>query len=457
MGLLSIVKNSFKEPSIRRKILMTLLLILIFRVGCFIPVPGLQEGALSSLAGNGIFQFMDLITGGAMNNVSLFAMGISPYINASIIIQLLTVAIPAFERWQKEGPEGRKRLSRITKYTAIGLALFQAIMMCLNMGNGSYFSTAFGEGFFGKAFIYSIVVLSFVAGTCFLTWLGDKITEVGIGNGISMLIFAGIIARAPEWIAQIISIAATGAYDGTTVAEKLYYRIPLVVLVVLVFAAVIVASVWMEVGERRLGVVYAQRVVGRKIMGGQKSYIPLKVNSAGVLPIIFAMSLLQFPITIAQLIYNIFKTSGKAYSWLSDFNGGWVYIVIYALLIVGFTFFYNMVYFDPKEYANNIINNGGQLTEIKTSNRKTTAEYIGKVQNHLTWFGSLFLAVLAILPSILGKICDYIPGIDASGLELWLGGTSILIMVGVAMETVNTLEAELMMRHYKSGKGGFLG
>ena len=459
MGLLNIVVKSFKEPSIRKKILMTLLLILIFRVGCFIPVPGLASGALSGLAGSGLFSFMDLIGGGAMSNVSLFAMGISPYINASIIIQLLTVAIPAFEKWQKEGPEGRKRLSKITKYTAAGLALFQAIMLYINMRNSGaqYFTTDFGTGFMANALVFLFVIVSFVAGTSFLTWLGDKITEVGIGNGISMLIFAGIIARAPVWIGNIISIAATGGVksnDGSTtvVADPLYLRIPLVVAVVLVFLVVIVSVVWMEAGERRLGVVYSQRVVGRKIMGGQKSYIPLKVNSAGVLPIIFAMSLLQFPVTIASLI----KANGKVATALSSFNGTWWYILLYAVLIVAFTFFYNMVYFDPKEYANNLINNGGQLTEIKTNSRKVTAEYIGRIQHRLTWFGSIFLAVLATLPSILGKVCDYIPGINAGSLELWLGGTSILIMVGVALETINTLEAQLMMRHYKSGKGGFL-
>lgn len=454
MGFWSIIKNSFKEPSVRKKILMTVLLIVIFRIGCFIPVPGLQKGALDSLAGAGIFKFMDLITGNAMSNVSLFAMGISPYINASIIIQLLTVAIPTFERWSKEGPEGRKKINKMTKYAAVILAIFQAVMLYINMNRGgNYFAQEFNNGFFGKSFVFLLITMSFIAGASFLTWLGDRITEVGIGNGISMIIFAGIVARAPEWISQIVSIAATGEYRGMAVAKKLGYRIPLVIAVVAIFAFVIIAVVWMELGERRLGVVYSQRVVGRKIMGGQKSYIPLKVNSAGVLPIIFAMSLLQFPLTIASFI----NSSGKAASKLTQFNNTWWYILLYAALIVGFTFFYNMVYFDPKEYANNLINQGGQLTEIKTNSRKTTAQYIGKIQNKLTWFGSFFLAVLALLPSILGKVCDAIKGIDVSSLDLWLGGTSMLILVGVALETVRTLEAQLMMRHYKSGKGGFLG
>ncbi|MBQ7446301.1 MAG: preprotein translocase subunit SecY [Clostridia bacterium] len=453
MGLWSIIVKSFNEPSIRKKILMTLLLIIIFRIGCFIPVPGISANALSSLSGSGLGQFWDLLTGGAMTNASLFAMGISPYINASIIIQLLTVAIPAFEKWQKEGPEGRKRLSRITKYTAVALGLFQAIMLYVNMSRTpETFTTDLGSGFFAKALVFLLVVLSFVAGTMFLTWLGDKITEVGIGNGISMLIFAGIISRAPQYVGQIISIAITGSYNNQDVAKDLYLRIPFLVIVVLVFVAEIFAVVWMESGERRLGVMYSQRVVGRKVMGGQKSYIPLKVNSAGVLPIIFAMSLIQFPGTIASLI----DSSSDAAKFLSDFNNTWWYILIYALLIIGFTFFYNMVYFDPKEYANNIIQNGGQLTEVRTSNRKVTAKYIGKIQNRLTWFGSIFLAILAILPNVLGKICEMI-GITVGSLNLWLGGTSILIMVGVALETVRTLETQLMMRHYKAGKGGFLG
>ena len=461
MGLWSIIVKSFKEPTIRKKIFMTLLLILIFRIGCFIPVPGIGANALEGLTGTGLGQFWDLLTGGAMSNASLFAMGISPYINASIIIQLLTVAIPAFEKWQKEGPEGRKRLSRITKYTAAGLALFQAIMLYINMKSGNVTLARGFEGTGGTILLFLFIVLSFVAGTSFLTWLGDKITEVGIGNGISMLIFAGIIARAPQWIGNLFQIAINGGQstDSTTgapiyVAKEWYQRTLLLFFVILIFLVVIVSVVWMESGERRLGVVYAQRVVGRKVMGGQKSYIPLKVNSAGVLPIIFAMSLLQFPGTIASLINN---QSAAAQWFANSFTNQWWYIVLYALLIIGFTFFYNMVYFDPKEYANNIIQNGGQLTEVRSSNRKATAQYIGKIQRRLTWFGSIFLAILAILPNVLGKICDVIPGINPGSLNLWLGGTSILIMVGVALETVRTLETQLMMRHYKAGKGGFLG
>ncbi len=451
--------NAWKVEDIRKKIVFTLFIILLYRIGAAIPVPYINKELLGQYfqsASNTMFGLLNVMSGSALSQATVFALSIQPYINASIIIQLLTVAIPAFERWQKEGPEGRKKISRITKYTAVALALFQAVMLYINMHNQSaaYFTTAFGTGFFAEAIVFLLIVFSFVAGTSVLTWLGDKISEVGIGNGISMLIFAGIVARAPQWIGNVISIAAKGTdVNGIEVAKKLYLRIPLVIAVVAIFAAVLIAIVWMELAERRLGVVYSQRVVGRKIMGGQKSYIPLKVNSAGVLPIIFAMSLLQFPLTIASFINN----SGKVTQGLQSFNNTWWYIILYAVLIVGFTFFYNMVYFDPKEYANNIINNGGQLTEIKTNSRKTTAQYIKKIQNRITWFGSIFLAVLAILPSILGKVCGYIKGIEVGSLELWLGGTSMLILVGVALEIVRTLEAQLMMRHYKGGKGGFLG
>jgi len=453
MGLLSIIKNALKEPALRKKILMTVLLIVIFRIGCFIPVPGLNENALSGLAGTGMFQFMDLITGGAFENVSLFAMGISPYINASIIIQLLTVAIPALERLQKEGPEGRKKIATITKYTAIGLALFQAIMLFVNLNvSGDNFTGEFGSNWLSNTMIFMLVVISFTAGTAVLTWLGEKITDVGIGNGISVIIFAGIVARAPDALIALGNIAIKGEVNGTTVAKNVAIRIVLLLAIVLVFLAVIVAVVWMEAGERRLAVQYSQRVVGRKLMGGQKSYIPLKVNSTGVLPIIFAMSLLQFPVTIAS-----FFGASKATSALNNFNNTWWYLLLYAVLIVGFTFFYNMVYFDPKEYANNLINNGGQILEIRTTNRKATAEYIGKISKRITWFGSIFLAVLATFPGVLGKICDLIPGLkNVSSLNLWFGGTSVIILVGVALETIRQLEAQLLMRHYKSGKGGFL-
>ncbi|MBQ8435653.1 MAG: preprotein translocase subunit SecY [Oscillospiraceae bacterium] len=462
MGLIQVIKNAFKVPELRKKLFMTLVLILIFRIGCFIPVPGLSGDALTGLAGSGLFQFMDIISGGAFENVSLFAMGISPYINASIIMQLLTVAIPYFEKLQKEGEEGRKKLNKITRFVSVALAIFQAIMLYINLINsGSYFTDTFGTSFWAKAFLCVTMILSFTAGTAILVWLGEKITEVGIGNGISVLIFAGIVARAPDAFISLYNIIRYGTTDGsyyasatsgTAISDKLYVTIPFVLAVVLVFLAVIIAVVWMEGGERRLPVQYAKRVVGRKMLGGQSTHIPLKVNSSGVLPIIFAMSLLQFPVTIASFI----NSNSKVTTALNDFADTWWYLLLYAALIVGFTFFYNIVYFDPKEIANNLKNNGGTIIGTSLRPGKPTADYIKGISTRITWFGAFFLAVLAVFPSLLQKILTLFNG-NLGNFNMWFGGTSVLILVGVAIETVRQLEAQLLMRHYKGGKGGFLG
>ena len=454
-GFFGIFVNAWKVPELRKKLLMTLLLIIIFRIGCFIAVPGLDRTALSQLAGSGLFNFMDVLSGGAMNNVSLFAMGISPYINASIIMQLLTIAIPALERWQKEeGEEGRKKINRITKYLAIGLGLFQAIMLFVNIYNKGQGSSNFGlivDGPFGWVLAFSLMVLTFTAGTAILMWLGDKITEVGIGNGISMIIFAGILANGRNLAVSVYNfIRAIDPSTGTT--SEVYSKIPLVgriisiVILGIIFLAVIVAVVWMDSGERRIPVQYAKRVVGRKVYGGQNTHIPLKVNSAGVLPIIFAMSVLQFPITIVGMI----NASGKAYKGLSEFMNTWWYILIYAILIIAFTFFYNMLYFDPVDIANNLKNNGGFVPGLRPG--RATSDYIKNASRRITWFGAIFLAILAIFPSVVQKILVLFNEGFSGMSGLWIGGTSVLILVGVAVETVRQLESQLLMRHYK----GFL-
>ena len=449
-----IIKNAIKVPELRKKLLMTLLLILIFRIGCHIAVPGLDREALSSLAGSGLFNFMDILSGGAMQNVSLFAMGISPYINASIIIQLLTIAIPALERMQKEeGEEGRKKLNRITRYLAIGLGLFQAVMLFINIYNrgtgAGNFSLIFDNGF-GWVLAFMLLVFSFTAGTSILMWLGEKITEVGIGNGISILIFAGIVANAPTAFTTlwnfVVNAQASSSSGAVNITIPLYARIIVTVLLILVFVAVIVACVWMDGAERRIPVQYAKRVVGRKIYGGQNTHIPLKVNSAGVLPIIFAMSILQFPSTIASFINN----EGAVAKWLNNAQGTWWYLIIYALLIVGFTFFYNMLYFDPVEMANNLKKNGGFVPGLRPG--KATSDYIKTSSRRITWFGAIFLAILAILPSMLQLISSLFNAQFKYIGSLWIGGTSVLILVGVAIETVRQLESQLLMRHYK----GFL-
>ena len=447
MKTLEVIKNAFRVPELRKKILMTLLLIVIFRVGCHIAVPGLTSDALSSLSGNGLFRFMDLLTGGAFQQVSLFSLGISPYINASIIIQLLTVAIPALERLSKEGgEEGRKKINQITRYVAVGLALFQSIMLYFNI-QGSTINLFAPSGKFDLN-TFLIVVIAFSAGTTFLMWLGEKITEVGIGNGISMLIFAGIVANIPSVTMKLWNYMFGTADQRLSKSTAL--NISVVVVLLLIFLAVIVAVVWMEGGERKIPVQYAKRVVGRKIYGGQNTHIPLKVNSSGVLPIIFAMSMLQFPPTIVAFMGKSNATKGFA-GFINNFSKGdsWWYVLVYALLIVAFTFFYNIVYFDPNDIANNLKKNGGFVPGIRPG--QPTADFIKKSSHKLTWFGAIFLAVLAVLPSIVQIISGYFSK-DIAKVELWFGGTTVLILVGVALETVKQLEAQLLMRNYK----GFL-
>ena len=432
MKMFEVIKNAFRVPELRKKILMTLLLIVIFRAGCFIAIPGLNAEAHAALAGNGLFRFMDLLTGGAFQQVSLFSLGISPYINASIIIQLLTVAIPALERLSKEGgEEGRQKITQITRYVTVGLALFQSIMLYFNI-QGSTINLFAPTGKFDFN-TFMIVIVAFTAGTVFLMWLGEKITEVGIGNGISMLIFAGIVANAPGaartlW-GYIFGIKGSTAAHGGRLSGSTALNISVVVALIIVFLAVIIAVVWMEGGERRIPVQYAKRVVGRKIYGGQNTHIPLKVNSSGVLPIIFAMSMLQFPATIVAFIGKSNATKG--------FAG------------VLFTFFYNIVYFDPNDMANNLKKNGGFVPGIRPG--QPTADFIKTSSRRLTWFGSIFLAVLAVFPTVIQIISSYFSK-EIGSVNLWFGGTTVLILVGVALETVKQLEAQLLMRNYK----GFL-
>ena len=445
MKFKDIIINAFHVKELRKKLFMTLLLIIIFRVGCFIPVPGLTEGAFSELANNGMFKLYDMLSGGAFQQVSLFAMTISPYINASIIVQLLTVAIPIFERWQKEGPEGRKKLSKVTKIITLILALFQSVMMYFNIkGSGAILNLFAANGEF-DIFSFLLVVLSFTAGTSVLMWLGEKITETGIGNGISMIIFAGIVAGAPSAAVMLYNIIV-----GNEITSVLPVRIIYVVAILVVFLAVIIAVVWVEGGERRIPVQYAKRVVGRKVYGGQNTNIPIKVNSSGVLPIIFAMSMLQFPATIVAFIGKSSSTTGFT-GFINSFSQGqgWGYIIVYALLIVGFTFFYNIVYFDPVDIANNLKKNGGFVPGLRPG--APTAEYIKKASTRVTWFGAMFLAILAVAPSLLQKIISYFSA-DIASINLWFGGTTVLILVGVALETVRQLESQLLMRNYK----GFL-
>ncbi len=427
--MFKILKNAWGISELRKKMLYTLLLLVIFRFGSVIPVPWLESAALASWVaqgGNTIFNIMDMFSGGAFSQATIFAMGISPYINSSIIIQLLTVAIPALERLSKEGEEGRKKISKITRYFTVVLAFVQGAGLYIGLNNAQAVTNP-------SVFTFFVIVLSFTAGTAFLMWLGEEITEKGIGNGISMIIFAGIVSRIPH-----MAMAVWQTFVGGTTKNYL------AILLILIFAVLIIAFVVLfNNGERRIPVQYAKRVVGRKMYGGQSTHIPIKVTMAGVMPIIFAMSLLAFPSTVVSLV-SPNATTGFAGWILRFFNQTNIwYAVIYFVLIVGFTYFYTAITFNPIEVANNMKQNGGFVPGIRPG--KPTSEFIAKVLSRITLVGAFFLGIIAILPIVLALI-------DPRLASISIGGTSLLIVVGVALETVKQMESQMLMRHYK----GFL-
>jgi len=424
------IRNAWKIPDLRKRILYTVAMLIVFRIGSYIPTPGLDAKAFSALldmAGS-LGGFLNIVSGGAFKVASIFAMSISPYINASIIMQLLTVAIPALERLQKEGEEGRKIIQQYVRYGAVILGLVQAIAL--------YFTVLPHNGVIdgGSVWSFLTIVFTFTAGTAFLMWLGEQITENGIGNGISMIIFAGIVSRAPDAVTALI------AYYQAERFGKGILGILAILGILVMFVAVIAAVIWVQQAERRIPIQYAKRVVGRKMYGGQSTHLPIKVNLAGVIPIIFAMSIMMLPSTVITMFFansdnwfvNLFKNPEKSP----------LYIIIYALLILFFTFFYSVIQFNPVEIANNMKKNGGFIPGYRPG--KATSDYITKVLNRITWFGGLFLALVTIAPIILGNVTN-IPGI-------WFGGTAVLILVGVALDTVQAIESQMLMRHYK----GFL-
>ena len=436
------IKNALKTPDVRKKLLYTLLLIVIFRLGCYITVPGVDTFTLNEYmnsANNGMVSLIDLISGGAFSRFSIFAMSISPYITASIVIQLLGMVIPSLERLAKEGgEEGRKKMNRYTKILTVFLALIEGLGIYLSYrSSGIFIDTGFMTGF--------TVVISLMAGTALLMWLGDEITNKGIGNGISIIIFVGIISGLPGAVITIWNlIMGAGAFSTTGL---------LISLGIIIGALILVAAVvFVQQAERRVPVQYSKRVVGRKMVGAQNTHIPLKLVMAGVMPIIFASSFLTFPAMIIQMfIPDIASQTGF---WATIYNFsiasstssvGWGYTIanalVYLLLIVGFTFFYTYATFNPAEVSNNIKRNGGFIPGIRAG--KPTTDYLSSIISKLTWFGGLYLAIIAIIPMLV----RFIPNVD-----LAFGGTSILIVVGVALETIQQLESQLVMRHYK----GFL-
>ena len=427
-NMVASVRNAWKIPDLRKKILMTVLMLLIFRLGTHIPVPGLSSAALKDLAqgGSSLFGFLNIISGGAFQNASIFAMSIGPYITASIIIKLLTIAIPKLEQLSKEGEHGKKIMAEWTRYGAVILGFIQASALYVGIRN-----VVTVRNFWS----YITVTLTFTAGTAFLMWLGEQINEYGIGNGISLLIFAGIVSRLPDGVMILY-----GYLIGGTLGEGVIGYI-VILLILLVSVAMIALVVFVQEAERRIPVQYAKKVVGRKMYGGQSSHIPIKVNVSGVMPIIFAMSIMTFPPTIINLIWGNSET-GPFLTYLKHIQEKPWFTVAYALLVMFFTFFYTMIAFNPIELANNIRKNGGFVPGIRPG--KPTSDYITKVLNRITWFGALFLALITVLPSLLQTFTKI--------TNVWFGGTSLLIMVGVALETVKQIESQMLMRHYK----GFL-
>ena len=421
------IRNAWKIVDLRKKLIYTLVMLVIFRLGSRIPVPLLDPSQMSQLFSgeNSMFGFIDIVSGGAFQNATIFAMGITPYINSSIIMQLLCVAIPALERMQHEGEDGRKKIAQIMRYGTVVLALIQAI--------GLYFLIKSYNAVTTPGFGSAVVIIStFTAGTAFLMWLGEQITEKGVGNGISLIIFAGIVSRLPSMFTSLYAYVEGGTLNWIMVAA-------IVVFMLLVVAFVVM----MNEAERRLPVQYAKRVVGRKMYGGQSTHIPIKVAGAGVIPIIFAMSIMAFPGTIASFFGKSASSGGFWGAFLWVFSGqSWVYAVLYFLLIIFFTYFYTAIQFNPIEMSNNMKKNGGFIPGIRPG--RPTSDYIANTLSKVTLAGAFFLGIIAVIPIFMNL------GLHISNFSI--GGTSLLIVVGVALETVKGIESQMLMRHYK----GFL-
>ena len=418
------LKNAWKIADLRKKILYTLGMLLVYRLLCFVPTPGIDLATVQArVAGLDLLNFINMMTGSNMAEFNIMAMGITPYINASIIMQLLCVAIPKLEEMQKQGEEGQKKIAQITRYVTIGLGFVQAV--ALSMGLGASQDATFVS--------YLTIGFCLAAGTAIAMWMGERITENGIGNGISLLIFAGIIANIAKYVAAAIySMFQPGAISGGLVNVWAYVAVLVLSLVL------ITAVVFIDRGERRIPVQYAKRMVGRKMYGGQSTHIPLRINSSGVLPLIFASAIMQFPSTILA-----FFPQSSAYTWWStyvSYTSFW-YQLIFALMILGFTFFYSSITFNPGEISRNIQNNGGMIPGIRQG--KPTADFIAKISRRITLFGAIFLAVLATIPTLISGL---------AGLSLPFAASSLLIAVSVALETTRQLESQMTMRHYK----GFL-
>jgi preprotein translocase subunit SecY len=441
--------NVFRIPDLRRRVLFTLGLLAVYRVGAYIPTPGIDTDKFEQFflrnASGGFLGYFDLFSGGMLRRMTIFALGITPYITASIILQLLTVVIPTLDKLQKEGELGRRKITQWTRYLTVALAILQSfgIAFALQSSDGNFVLNP------GPIFIM-LTCLTFTAGSAFIMWLGEQITDRGIGNGMSLIIFVGIVVGLPQAIQNI--------YQNTFVTHQ--WPVLQMVIILIIMVAVVAFIVLVERGERRIPVQYAKRVIGRKMMGGQSTHLPLKVNAGGVIPIIFASSLLALPQTFLQ--FPAFKNS----PWLSSMLGSLgsaepLYYLVYTLLIVFFCFFYISIIFNPNEAADNMRKYGGFIPGIRPG--KNTAEYMDKILSKITVVGGLYLSILSIIPMVMisgirlqrlplvGNFIDaHFPRwlLDGLGVTFFFGGTSLLIVVGVAMDTVNQIEAQLIMRHY---------
>jgi len=415
--VLETIRNAWKIADLRKKILYTLFMLLVYRVLCFIPTPGVNLANVQAAMQNSSFlEYMSTMTGSQLSQFTIMAMGITPYINASIIMQLLAVVFPKLEALQKEGEEGRKKIAQITRYVTVGLGFVQAVALAIGLGAAS-----------GAWYNYVTVGICLAAGTALAMWIGEQINDKGIGNGISLLIFAGIVANLSS---QIFIHFRSFSLGGVNIWQTL--------TVLVVSLVMIVGVVLVDMGERRIPVQYAKRMQGRKMYGGQSTHIPLKVNSSGVLPLIFASALMQFP----AMIIGALPETNKVHIWWNGFYGTSAgYIIVFALLILGFTFFYNSISFNPIEISKNLQQNGGMIPGIRQG--KPTSDFIAKISSRITLFGALFLALLATLPTIFWGLV---------GVSLPLVASSLLIAVSVAIETMRQLESQMTMRHYK----GFL-
>lgn len=427
-------RNAWKVPELRKKILYTLLIILIFRIGCHVPVPFMDPDVISNMFADGNFlSYMNILSGGALSQGTLFSLSIQPYINASIIVQLLTYALPPLENLQKEGESGRKKLQKITSFVSLAIAAVMAYAYFLTLRNAGALNYTAG---FAGVFTGAVIVLALIAGASLVIWLGNSVNEKGIGNGISIILFAGIVSRGPSAILNMFTNAESN--------PSLYIAIPIVLLV---FVFMIGFIVFMNESERRIPIQYAKRVVGRKQYGGQSSYIPVKIAMSGVMPIIFAMAIMSLPSTLSMFLHPAANPTTfwqKFYVGFLNFfryDSPW-YAILYFLLIIAFNYFYVSMQYNPVEIANNLRQNNGGIPGIRPG--KPTSDFIQRVLGKITLVGAFFLGVIAIFPIL--------TNLAMPQLGIAMGGTSILIVVSVVLETVRTLESQMMMRHHK----GFL-